>query len=230
VTAGPRILVVEDEPELLHTLRLTLTRHGFDVDAVGTGAAALAILPRRHPDAVILDLGLPDMDGVDVVRQVREAGYATRIVILSARGTDRDKVAALDLGADDYLTKPFSMDELLARVRVALRHLGPPSATAVHAFGDLTIDFGRRIVTMQGREVRLSPTEWELLKALVSEPNRVLTYKSLLRQVWGPAYGEEEHYLHVYVAGLRKKIEVNRREPKLILTEPGVGYRFRFDE
>jgi len=230
MSGKPRVLVVEDEPELRNTLRLTLSRHEFDVEAVGTGTAALATMQRWHPDAVVLDLGLPDLDGVEVIRQARETGFNTRIVILSARGSDRDKVNALDLGADDFLTKPFSMLELLARIRVALRHLGPPSATAVNTFGDLTIDYGRRLVTAHGNDVRLSPTEWELLKALVAEPNRVLTYKSLLRQVWGPAYGEEEHYLHVYVAGLRKKIEANARQPRFIITEPGVGYRFRFEE
>ncbi len=226
MTARPRILVVEDEAMLLNTLRLTLDRQGFDVEAVATGAAALVALQRRHPDVVLLDLGLPDIDGVDVVRQARALGFATRLVVLSARGSDRDKVLALDLGADDYLTKPFSMPELLARLRVALRHLGPPSASNIHSFDDLSIDYPRRIVTAQGREVKLSPTEWELLKTLVSEPDRVLTYKTLLQRVWGPAYGEEEHYLHVYVANLRKKIEANPRVPRHIITESGVGYRF----
>lgn len=226
MTARPRILVVEDEAMLLNTLRLTLDRQGFDVEAVATGAAALVALQRRHPDVVLLDLGLPDIDGVDVVRQARALGFATRLVVLSARGSDRDKVLALDLGADDYLTKPFSMPELLARLRVALRHLGPPSASNIHSFDDLSIDYARRIVTAQGREVKLSPTEWELLKTLVSEPDRVLTYKTLLQRVWGPAYGEEEHYLHVYVANLRKKIEANPRVPRHIITESGVGYRF----
>jgi two-component system KDP operon response regulator KdpE len=226
MTARPRILVVEDEAMLLSTLRLTLDRQGFDVEAVSTGADALTALERRHPDVILLDLGLPDMDGVEVVRQARSLGFTTRLVVLSARGSDRDKVTALDLGADDYLTKPFSMPELLARVRVALRHLGPPSASNIHTFDDLSIDYARRVVTAQGREIKLSPTEWELLKTLVSEPDRVLTYRTLLQRVWGPAYGEEEHYLHVYVANLRKKIEANPRSPRHIITEPGVGYRF----
>jgi two-component system KDP operon response regulator KdpE len=226
MTARPRVLVVEDEVMLLSTLRLTLDRNGFDVDAVATGADALAALQRRHPDVVLLDLGLPDMDGVEVVRQARSLGFTTRLVVLSARGSDRDKVLALDLGADDYLTKPFSMPELLARLRVALRHLGPPTASNIHVFDDLSIDYARRLVTAQGREVKLSPTEWEVLKTLVSEPDRVLTYKTLLQRVWGPAYSEEEHYLHVYVANLRKKIEANPRAPRHIITEPGVGYRF----
>ena len=226
MTARPRILVVEDEATLLNTLRITLDRQGFDVEAVATGVDALATLQRWHPDVLLLDLGLPDIDGVEVVRQVRSLGFTTRLVILSARGSDRDKVLALDLGADDYLTKPFSIPELLARLRVALRHLGPPSSSNIHAFDDLSIDYARRVVTAQGREVKLTPTEWELLKTLVSEPDRVLTYTTLLKRVWGPAYGEEEHYLHVYVANLRKKIEANPRSPRHIITEPGVGYRF----
>jgi two-component system KDP operon response regulator KdpE len=226
VTSRPRILVVEDEVVLLITLRLTLERQGFDVETAETGADALAAMQRWHPDVILLDLGLPDIDGIDVVRQTRALGFATRLVILSARGSDRDKVLALDLGADDYLTKPFSVPELLARLKVALRHLGPPSASNIHTFDDLSIDYSRRVVTAQGREVKLSPTEWEVLKTLVSRPDRVLTYRTLLQKVWGPAYGEEEHYLHVYVANIRKKIEANPRTPKHIITEPGVGYRF----
>ncbi|HVB96973.1 MAG TPA: response regulator transcription factor [Chloroflexota bacterium] len=220
---------MEDEPQLLRTLRLTLSRYGFDVQEAATGSDALAALFRWHPDVILLDLGLPDVDGLDLVRQIRSAGSPIRIVVLTARGGERDKVLALDLGADDYLTKPFSMDELLARIRVALRHLGPPSASSVHDFGDLRIDFVHRQVYVRGQEVKLSPTEWEILKALVAEPNRVLTHKTLLRQVWGPAYGEEEHYLHVYVANLRKKIEADSHNPRYVITEPGVGYRFRAD-
>ncbi len=227
MSGQPRVLVVEDEALLLQTLRLTLARRGFDVEGAATGSAALAALGRWRPDVILLDLGLPDLDGIEVIRQVRDQGNATRIVVLSARGGERDKVAALDLGADDYLVKPFSTEELLARIRVALRHLGPPTASNLHQFGDLAIDFARRQVTAHGKEIRLSPTEWELLKTFVAEPDRVLTYKTLLRRVWGPAYGEEEHYLHVYVANLRKKLEENPRNPRYIVTEPGVGYRFR---
>lgn len=224
-----RILAVDDEPQMLRTLRLNLTRHGYDVEAVETGLEVIPVLNRWHPDVVLLDLTLPDVDGVEIVKQIREQGSAARIVVLSARSSEHDKVLALDLGADDYLTKPFSMDELLARIRVALRHLGPPTASSVHHFGDLTIDYRHRQVLVGGREVKLSPTEWELLKALAAEPNRVLTHRALLRQVWGPAYAAEEHYLHVYVANLRKKIEDDPRNPRHLVTEPGVGYRFRVD-
>jgi two-component system, OmpR family, KDP operon response regulator KdpE len=227
MTGKPRVLVVEDELSLLQTLRLTLSRHDFDVEAAASGGEALATAARWRPDIVVLDLGLPDLDGVDVIHQLRERGNPLRIVVLSARGDERDKVAALDLGADDYLTKPFSMEELLARIRVALRHLGPPSGSTVHTFGDLTIDFTRRLVVALGLEIKLSPTEWELMKVFVAETDRVLTYKTLLRQVWGPAYGNEEHYLHVYVANLRKKLEADPRNPRHLITEPGVGYRFR---
>ncbi len=227
MTGKPRVLVVEDESSLLQTLRLTLSRHDFDVEAAASGGEALATAARWRPDVVVLDLGLPDIDGVDVIHQLRERGNPLRIVVLSARGDERDKVAALDLGADDYLTKPFSMEELLARIRVALRHLGPPSGSTVHTFGDLTIDFTRRLVVALGQEIKLSPTEWELIKVFVAETDRVLTYKTLLKQVWGPAYGKEEHYLHVYVANLRKKLEADPRNPRHLVTEPGVGYRFR---
>jgi two-component system KDP operon response regulator KdpE len=229
MTAKPRILVVEDEQSLLRTLELTLSRHDFEVQGAGSGADARSALSRWHPDVVVLDLGLPDVDGIDLIRELREQGNPLRILVLSARGGERDKVEALDLGADDYLTKPFSTEELLARIRVALRHLGPPAASSVHSFGDLSIDFARRLVISQGREVKLSPTEWELLKVFTSQADRVLTYRTLLRQVWGPAYGDEEHYLHVYVANLRKKIEANPRHPRHLLTEPGVGYRFSAD-
>lgn len=227
MSGRPRVLVVEDETQLLRTLRLTLTRQGFDVQAVEGGRDALAALNQWRPDVILLDLGLPDVDGVELVQQIRAEGRSVRIIILTARSGEQDKVRALDLGADDYVTKPFGMDELIARVRVALRHLGPPSAGGVHQYGDLAIDLNLRRVTVRDAEVKLSPTEWELLKVLISEPNRVLTHRSLLQRVWGPAYGDEEHYLHVYVANLRKKVEADPHNPRYLLTEPGVGYRFR---
>ncbi|HLG50395.1 MAG TPA: response regulator [Chloroflexota bacterium] len=222
-----RLLAVDDEPGLLRTLRLTLTRHGLDVETAASGGEALRLVGQWHPDVILLDLGLPDLDGIEVVRHLRDRGSIVRIIVLSARGQDRDKVLALDLGADDYLTKPFSMDELLARIRVALRHLGPPSASSIQRFGDLTIDFARRQVWLADQEVRLSPIEWDLLKTLVAQEGRVLTHRTLLRQVWGDAYTAEEHYLHVYIANLRKKIEADPRHPRHLITEPGVGYRFR---
>jgi len=180
----------------------------------------------RRPDVILLDLGLPDADGVDLIRDIR--GYSsTPIVVLSARNAERDKVAALDLGADDYLTKPFGVDELLARIRVALRHAAGPSsgAEAVFRAGDLEIDFERRRVAVVGREVHLTPTEYDLLKALASHPDKVLTDRMLLQQVWGVEYGSEYHYLHVYVARLRKKLEADPQKPRHLITEPGVGYR-----
>jgi len=224
---GAQILVVDDEPNLLQAVRTALERNGALVRAAETGEAALTALSRYHPDLILLDLGLPDMDGTEVIRRVRER-ESIPIVVLSVRGAERDKVTALDLGADDYLTKPFGVDELLARIRVALRHASAsaPGAGSIVRFGDLEVDLERRRVRVAGREVRLSPTEFSLLKALVSHPNKVFTDQMLLRQVWGPGYGAEAHYLHVYVARLRQKIEKDPHAPRLIITEPGVGYRF----
>jgi len=228
---GARILVVDDEPAIRRAVETNLTRHGFQVQTAGTGEAALRQHDARHPDLILLDLGLPDVDGLDVIRQVR-ARSNTPIVVLSVRGAERDKVAALDLGADDYLTKPFGVDELLARIRVALRHLARPASGsgAVFKTGDLEVDLERRSVRVVGSEVHLTPTEYELMKAFVSHPNRVLTDRMLLQQVWGPAYGSEAHYLHVYVARLRKKIERDSQAPRYLVTEPGVGYRLLAEE
>lgn len=224
--SGARILVVDDEPAILRAVQTNLRGHGFQVETAASGQAALAAYDQFRPDVVLLDLGLPDLDGFAVIQAIRERA-STPIIVLSVRGAERDKVRALDLGADDYLTKPFGVDELLARIRVALRHVArPPSgAAAVFRTGELEIDFERRRVTVEGREVRLTPTEYELLKVLVQHPNKVLTDRMLLQQVWGPAYGAEAHYLHVYVARLRKKLEPDPQQPRYILTEPGVGYR-----
>jgi two-component system KDP operon response regulator KdpE len=223
---GAQILVVDDEPNLLHAVRTALERNGALVQTADTGQGALAALGRYHPDLMLLDLGLPDIDGLEVIRQVRER-ESTPIVVLSVRGAERDKVTALDLGADDYLTKPFGVDELLARIRVALRHASAsaPGSASLLRTGDLEVDLERRRVRVAGREVRLSPTEFNLLRALISHPNKVFTDQMLLRQVWGPGYGAEAHYLHVYVARLRQKIEADPRNPRYIITEPGVGYR-----
>lgn len=230
-STGARILVVDDEPAILRAVRTLLERNGFQVEAAENGNEALDFYTRRAPDVVLLDLGLPDVNGLEVIRSIRQR-TATPIVVLSVRGSERDKVAALELGADDYLTKPFGVDELLARVRVALRHAAHPSrgADAVFHTGDLEVDVERRRVSVGGREVHLSPTEYELLKTFIANPDRVLTDTALLRAVWGPEYGSEGHYLHVYVARLRKKLEDDPQKPRYLVTEPGVGYRLMTDE
>ncbi len=208
---GARILVIEDEPGIVRALKTNLSAHGFQVEPVDTGRAGLSAYKRRRPDLILLDLGLPDIDGKEIVREVRNDG-ATPIVVLSVRGAEREKVEALDLGADDYLTKPFGVDELLARIRVALRHTASPDAGAepVVRSGELEIDVAQRVVRVAGSE----------------QPDKLITDSMLLRRVWGPEYGDEAHYLHVYVARLRKKIEPDPQAPRYIITEPGVGYRF----
>jgi len=227
---GARILVVEDDPGILRALKTNLTRHGFEVETAETGGQALDSYSCRPPDLILLDLGLPDIDGTVVIQEVR-ARASTPIVVLSVRGGEHDKVTALDLGADDYLTKPFGVEELLARVRVALRHAaGVASGTAaVFKTGDLEVDIEHRRVRVGAEEVHLTPTEYGLLKALISQPDKVLTDRMLLRAVWGPDYGDEIHYLHVYVARLRRKIEPDPQSPRYLVTEPGVGYRLRTD-
>ncbi|MCL4396060.1 MAG: response regulator transcription factor, partial [Chloroflexi bacterium] len=223
---GARILVVEDEPAIVRAVRAILPRHGFQVEAVPTGQQAMERHATGHPDLILLDLGLPDMDGMEVITQIR-AYASTPIVVLSVRGAEREKVEAINRGADDYLTKPFGVEELVARVRLALRHAAHPAkgSGAVFCTGDLAVDFERRRVSVGGEEVRLSPTEYELLKAFISHPNKVLTNRMLLQEVWGPNYGSEAHYLHVYVGRLRKKIEADPQNPRYLVAEPGVGYR-----
>jgi two-component system KDP operon response regulator KdpE len=224
--SGARILLVEDERGIATAVRRNLGAHGFTVQVAETGDAALDQCSKQPPDLIILDLGLPDMDGTRIIEEVR-ATSSLPIIILSVRGEERVKVRALDLGADDYLTKPFGVEELLARVRVALRHAAHPSSGAEPVFrsGDLEVDLEHRRVAVDGQDVHLSPTEFDLLRALVSQPGRVLTDRMLLQQVWGPDYGSEAHYLHVYVNRLRKKIEGDPQRPRHIITEPGVGYR-----
>jgi len=223
---GARILIADDEPAIRRAVQTNLARHGFQIDTAETGREALEHAASFRPDLVLLDLGLPDIDGLEVIRALRERG-STPIVVLSVRGQERDKVAALDLGADDYLTKPFGVNELLARVRVALRHVArpPTGIEAVFRTGQLSVDLEHRRVTSDGREVSLTPTEYELLKAFIAHPDKVLTDRMLLQRVWGPEYGDEAHYLHVYVARLRKKIESDPQKPRYLRTEPGVGYR-----
>ncbi len=225
--SGASILIVDDEPAILRTLRTNLRAHGFEVETAATGTEALERYERGRLDLVVLDLNLPDIDGTEVIRRVRERG-ATPIIVLSVREAEGDKVAALDAGADDYVTKPFGADELLARVRAGLRRLAGPegSASGVFEAGDLRVDLGRREVSVRGERVRLTPTEYDLLKMFVRYPDRVLTDRMLLQQVWGPNYSSESHYLHVYVARLRKKLQLDARSPGQIITDPGVGYRF----
>jgi two-component system KDP operon response regulator KdpE len=227
----PLVLVVEDEPQVMRFLRATLPAHGYRIVEAASGARALVEAQTRQPDIVLLDLGLPDVDGLEVTRQIR-AWSAVPIVVVSARGQERDKVQALDAGADDYLTKPFGTDELLARMRVALRHAarvaGGAGETAFEA-GELRVDLERRLVFRRGEEVRLTRTEYRLLATLVQHAGKVLTHRQLLREVWGPGAVNEAHYLRVYMAQLRHKLEDDPARPKLLLTETGVGYRLRVD-
>jgi two-component system KDP operon response regulator KdpE len=223
VTA-PRVLVVDDEPQILRALQTALRGAGYDVEGAATGGEALTRAAARPPEAVILDLVLPDRSGVEVCRELRGWSRAP-ILILSAVGEEREKVAALDAGADDYVTKPFGVDELLARLRAALRRAGPTGEPAVDV-GDLHIDFEKHAVTREGRPVRLTPHEFAMLALFARNEGKLLTHRTILREVWGPAYQVESHYLHVYVSQLRRKIEPEPTRPRYILTEPGAGYRF----
>jgi two-component system KDP operon response regulator KdpE len=226
---GARILLVDDEPAIVRAVRANLGNRGFRVDVAVTGREALERAD-EHPDLILLDLGLPDTDGLDLIRALRERVRAP-IIVLSARETERDKVKALDLGADDYLTKPFGVEELLARIRVALRRTLHPSVDSpvFHTRG-LTVDLEHRRVTLDGGELHLTKTEYSLLTALARNADRVVTDAMLLHEVWGPAYGDADHYLHVYVARLRKKLERDPQLPRYIITEPGVGYRLITEE
>ncbi len=225
-STAPLVLVVEDELPLRKFLATTLTSAGYRFDEASTGQVALQRASDLPPDLVILDLGLPDMDGQDVLRRLRE-WFASPIIILSARDQDEQKVIALDHGADDYLTKPFSTTELLARVRVALRHAMHGSGIESKAFecGDLKVDLPDRRVFVRGREVHLTPNEYKLLSALVRFPGKVMTHRQLLSEVWGPKQADETHYLRVFMASLRRKLEDDPARPRYLLTEQGVGYR-----
>jgi two-component system KDP operon response regulator KdpE len=225
--SGARILVVDDEPGILRAVQTNFGRHDFRVATASTGAGALDAFARVRPDLVLLDLGLPDVDGLDIIRAIRQRAN-TPIVVLSSREAERDKVTALDLGADDYVTKPFGIDELLARVRVAMRHAAHPhSGTApVMRFDDLEVDLERRRVVVGGKDVRLTPTEWDLVKLLTSHPDKVLTDRMITEAVWGASYAAQAHSLHVYVARLRKKLQTADAARRYIVTEPGVGYCF----
>ena len=220
------IVAIEDDPQIRRFLRTGLESHGFQIHEAETGEQGLAEAANRRADLVILDLGLPDMDGVEVVRRIREWS-ALPVIVLSARATETDKVAALDAGADDYLTKPFGLGELLARIRVALRHAqaGAQDRGGVFSVANLKVDLALRRVHVDGKEVHLTPIEYRLLAVLVKYAGRVLTHRQLLKEVWGPGYVERSHYLRVHMASLRHKLEADPARPRFLLTEIGVGYR-----
>jgi two-component system KDP operon response regulator KdpE len=224
--SGPRVLIVDDEYAIRRFLRASLTAHNHTVFEAANGQEALAAVAAHRPDVVILDLGLPDLDGVEVTRQLREWSQVP-IIILSVRERETDKIAALDAGADDYLTKPFGVGELLARLRVALRRTAQPATEPVFTSGELTVDLMRRLVTVAERPIQLTPTEYDMLKFLVAHAGKVLTHGQILRQVWGRGYEQETHLLRVNISNLRRKLEPDPTRPIYILTEPGVGYRLQ---
>lgn len=228
-TVNPVVLVVEDDPQMRRMLHTALRTHDYHVVEAATAREGLAQAAGRNPDIILLDLGLPDGDGLDVVRKLRQQ-IRVPIIVLSARGQERDKIAALDLGADDYLTKPFGLNELLARIRVALRHAMAPLdevADPVFEVGELRVDLALRRIFRGEEEVHLTPTEYKLLATLIRHAGRVLTHRQLLETVWGANYVEQTHYLRVYMAQLRHKLERDPARPRLLTTEPGVGYRLR---
>ncbi|MCX4783484.1 response regulator [Streptomyces sp. NBC_01264] len=224
-----RVLVVDDEPQIVRALVINLKARKYEVDAAADGASALELAAARHPDVVVLDLGLPDMDGVEVIKGLR--GWTrVPILVLSARHSSDEKVEALDAGADDYVTKPFGMDELLARLRAAVRRAEPGAGAGedevVVETGTFTVDLAAKKAVRAGRDVRLTPTEWHLLEVLVRNGGKLVSQKQLLQEVWGPSYGTETNYLRVYMAQLRRKLEADPSHPIHFITEPGMGYRF----
>jgi len=225
-----RILVVDDEPHLVRTLAINLRARDYEVETAGDGRSALQAVHDQLPDLVILDLGLPDIDGVDVLRRIREVAQ-TPVIVLSARAESIDKVEALDLGADDYVTKPFAVDELLARIRVALRRTHDETTPPMAAFvtQHFVLDFTERRAVVAGETVRLTPTEWSLLEVLARHAGHLVPQRDLLREVWGPHYGRESNYLRVYANQLRRKLEPDPAEPRYLVTEPGQGYRLMGD-
>jgi two-component system KDP operon response regulator KdpE len=220
------VLVVDDERAIRRFLRASLTAHGYTVFTAASGQEALNAVVAKRPDLIILDLGLPDIEGVDVIRQLREWSQIP-IIILSVRERETDKITALDAGADDYLTKPFSAGELMARLRVALRRAIQPSSVPVFTIGELQVDLVGHVVKVAGEETQLTPTEYDLLKLLVANAGKVLTHQHILRQVWGVGYADDLHLLRVNVSNLRRKIEPDPSRPRYIITDPGVGYRLR---
>jgi len=221
---GARILVIEDDPQIRKLLRVSLGAHGYDVDEAKTGQDGLYQVANFKPDLIILDLGLPDIDGKEVVQRIREWSQIP-IVILSARDQEREKVEALDAGADDYITKPFGISELLARMRVSIRRSVHTEGEPILTCGNLVVDVAQRRVSMDKREIKLTPTEYDLLKELIMNAGKVLTHKQLLKAVWGSNYMEDTHYIRVYIGQLRRKIEEDPTQPRYIISEPGVGYR-----
>ena len=220
-----RILAVDDEPQILRALATNLRARGYDVDLAPTGEAALTLAATKHPDLVILDLGLPGIDGIEVIRGLR--GWSTvPIIVLSVREAERDKVAALDAGADDYITKPFGMDELLARLRAALRRTTPAEEEAVVETAHFSVDLAAKRITTPDGEVKLTPTEWNLVEILVRNAGKLVTQRQLLQEVWGPQYERETNYLRVYFAQIRRKLEPDPARPRYFITEARMGYRF----
>lgn len=219
-----RVLVIDDEPQICKLLRLSLKVHGYDVQETATGEAGITMAAWHKPDIIIVDLGLPDMDGKEVVTKIRDWSDVP-IIVLTARGQEQEKIDAFDVGADDYLTKPFGVGELMARMRVAIRRAAHSDSDPVITCGDLVIDLAQRRVTVGGREIKLTPTEYDILKLLAQYAGKVLTHKQLFKAVWGNAVDEDNHYIRVYIAQIRRKIEGDSSQHKYIFTEPGVGYR-----
>lgn len=224
MTAEPRVLVIDDEPQILRVLKPALTAAGYDVVTSGTAKEAQTLAATAAPDIILLDLGLPDMDGKDLLARLRQWSE-TPVIVLSARDQEREKIAALDLGADDYVEKPFGIGELLARMRAALRHRGQTAAPKELHFGPLRLDAEHRQVTLSGERVKLTPKEYDLLLLLARHGGKVMTHRQLLTAVWGPAHAEDVQYLRVFMGQLRQKIEEDPQTPKLVITEPGIGYR-----
>ena len=222
--SAERVLIIDDEEPIRHFLRVALSGQLYEISEAASGKEGLIAASDEKPDVIILDLGLPDMDGVEVTRLIRE-WTQTPIIILSVRGSENDKIMALDAGADDYLTKPFSIRELLARLRVTLRRAERPASETKFTIGDLIVDVDKRLVTLGGKEVQLTPHEYEILKTLVMHPGKVITHHQLFNEVWGYGLDQEFHLLHVNVSNLRRKIELDPSHPKYITTESGVGYR-----
>jgi two-component system KDP operon response regulator KdpE len=220
-----RVLVVDDEPQILRALAVNLRARDYEIDLAGTGEAALRLAAEHHPDLVVLDLGLPGMDGVDVIEGLR-GWTSVPILVLSARDDEREKVRALDAGADDYMTKPFGMDELLARVRASLRRALPAGEAAVVTTPHFTVDLAAKRVTASDGEIRLTPTEWAIVELLVRHPGKLVSQRQLLQEVWGPQYERETNYLRVYLAQIRRKLEPDPARPRYFVTEPRIGYRF----